>query len=159
MVTATLITYSSIPARTRRRSGICLRYLSRGRLGANLAQRFGTGGGRRFQRGRQPRLCALQSQHGPNGDLVHEQQCFCWRRLRSDFACRMDVGWRGRFQRRPQTGFRLIQSEHAAIGNLVHEQQRACQRRVWAGGCVGLGVDRAVSRWGSCWRQKETPLD
>ena len=36
----------------------------------------------------------------------------------------------------------------------------ACQRRVPAGGCVRLGVDLAVSRWGVlARRQKETLLD
>ena len=74
MAMENLITYSSMRARVSLRSGICLGlHLSEAPLG-QPCQRLGIDRNGRFQWGRRPDYRALQSQHGPNGDLVHEQQ-------------------------------------------------------------------------------------
>ncbi len=46
----------------------------------------------RLQPRRRTRLRALQRGHAPNGDLVHEQQRFCWRCLRPDSARCLELG-------------------------------------------------------------------
>ena len=51
--------------------------------------------GGRFQRRFQARLCALQRLHGPNGDLVHEQQHFCRRRLWPDSSAYLRAFYTG----------------------------------------------------------------
>jgi hypothetical protein len=47
---------------------------------------LGLGGSGGFQLRFQARLCALQPYHEPNGDLVHEQQRLCQRRLWPDYS-------------------------------------------------------------------------